>query len=643
MTMRRQTNSERTGRLWLVAAAFLALAAVWAPAARAQGFGDPVFSVELQPDRQPFVAGEPYRLAVVVTIDDGWHVNSEDPGDEFAVPTALEWNLPDGWQPPVVHFPEAQEVTFSFSPKPLRVWEGRAVLIAEGTVPVSASGHARLAVTVTAQACNNAQCLPPTPVEASVSVGVMKAGATSRPVNAALFEGKPDRTASPPAAAGTAATAPAATAVAATAASKAPQRAEHAASRPEATPEPEPSGKAERLAERLAGSSLPLQLGLVFLLGLGLAFTPCVYPLIPITVGFFTQQAKDRKGGSFLLALVYVLGIAITYSSLGVAAALTGRLFGSALQSPVVVIGIALVMLALAASMFGLWELRVPAWAMNMAGTRQGYLGSLIMGLLVGVVAAPCVGPAVVGLLTYVGQRQDPVLGFALFFALSLGLGLPYLVLGTFSGALNRMPSSGAWMIGVRKVFGVLLVALAAYFIRPLLPDPWGTVLIGLSLLLGGLYLLVIDRTAADQPGIDRAMRLVSAALIAAGVLLLPGVSSHHAGGVELEWQPWNDAAFTAAVDSGKPVIVDFFATWCAPCRELDEITFSDPAVAAELEAYARFKVDLTKSNEANDALRKRFDVRGVPTVIVYRDRKERFRITGFEKPERFLARLGRQ
>ncbi len=617
MRRSRRTPARKTARTALTV---LAMAMALAGSAAAQGFGDPVFSVMLRPDRQPLVAGEPYRLAVIVDIDEGWHINSEDPGDEFAVATTVEWSLPDGWPEPTVRYPAAREVTFSFSPKPLRVWEGRTVLVAEGTVPREASGHALLGVTVTAQACNDAQCLPPTPVEASVSVSIAAPGTVSRPADAALFEA--------PGAAGTAA--------AATPRETAPSTEGAAVGTP-----PPSHGEGEKgdLAARLARSSLALQLGLVFLIGLGLAFTPCVYPLIPITVGFFTQQAKDRKGGSFLLALVYVLGIAITYSSLGVAAALTGRLFGSALQSPAVAIVIALVMLALAASMFGLWELRVPGWAMNMAGTRQGVLGSLVMGLLVGVVAAPCVGPAVVGLLTYVGQQQDPVLGFALFFALSLGLGLPYLVLGTFSGALNRLPSSGAWMIGVRKVFGVLLVALAAYFLRPILPAPWGTILIALSLLLGGLYLLVVDRTGHEQPGIDRVMRFVSAGLIVAGALMFP-VGGQRAAGVELDWQPWDDAAFTRAVESGEPVIVDFFATWCAPCRELDEITFPDPAVAAELESYTRFKVDLTKDNPANDAIRARFGVKGVPTVVVYRGGRETFRITGFEKPGPFLARL---
>jgi thiol:disulfide interchange protein DsbD len=206
---------------------------------------------------------------------------------------------------------------------------------------------------------------------------------------------------------------------------------------------------------------LPLLLIGVFLAGLALNLTPCVFPLIPITVGFFTQQTKDREGSAFPLALAYVMGIAFTYSVLGVLAALSGAIFGSALQSPWVVGLIVVVLLSLATSMFGLWELRVPGWAQRASGGRSGIFGALIMGLVMGFVAAPCIGPFVVGLLTYVGQRGDPFLGFMLFFTLALGLGLPYLILGTFTGTVNKLPASGMWMIGVRRVFGVILIAMA--------------------------------------------------------------------------------------------------------------------------------------------------------------------------------------
>ncbi len=577
---------------------FLVVAAVVPATALAQGLRpDPVFGVKLAIDREPVVAGDAIGLAIVVTIDRGWHVNSDQPGDEFSMPTSVKWRVPDGWPDPTVQYPDGELLTFEFSESPIEVWEGRVVIRASLEIPAAASGSQQIEAVVTAQACNDTQCLPPVPVRASIGVDVAGPGTPWRSRNDDLFEGRAGGTA--------------------------------------------PSGVGEETAgdsSRLAGMSLPLLIVSIFVAGLALNLTPCVYPLIPITVGFFSQQSRDRTGGTFGLAVVYVLGMSVTYSVLGVTAALTGRLFGTALQNPWVVGLIVAVLLALAASMFGLWELKVPAWAMRASGGRSGAVGALLMGLMVGFVAAPCIGPFVLGLLTFVGQRGDPVLGFVLFFTLAMGLGLPYLVLGTFTGAVNRLPASGAWMIGIRKVFGVLLIALAVYFARSFLPGDIGDVAMGAVLVSGGLYLLVVDRTGHEQPTIDRFMRAVSLVLVVVGVLYLP-----RGGAVEqdhLEWSAYDADAVTAAIESGEPVIIDFYADWCAPCRELDEKTFADPRVAEKLAAFHRFKVDQTRSNPIGDEASLEFEVMGMPTVIVFRDGSESFRITGFEPPEVFIGRL---
>jgi thiol:disulfide interchange protein DsbD len=569
------------------------LLALLAALAGAQATGpDPVFGVRLLADRAPLVAGEPARLAVELTVDRGWHVNSDQPGDEFSMPTTVEWRLPEGWSVDAVEYPAGRKLSFAFAEKPIEVWEEKVVIVAAVKVPAAAAGRAELAVTLTAQACNDTQCLPPTPVKAALAVDVAPAGSASAPANSELF----------------------------------PRR-EVAAKAPETA-----------AGGPFAGTSLPLLILTVFVAGLALNLTPCVYPLIPITVGFFSQQSAKRSGGTLGLALMYVLGMSVTYSALGVTAALTGALFGSAMQNPVVVAVIVAVMLALAASMFGLWELRVPGWAMRAAGGRRGGFGAFLMGLVVGFVAAPCIGPFVLGLLTYVGQKGSVLLGFVLFFTLSMGLGLPYLLLGTFTGALNKLPASGAWMVGIRKVFGVLLVALAVYFARAFLPGEAGAIAMAVVLIMGGLYLLVVDRTGHQQPVIDRVMRLVSLGLVIAGLLYLPrGAGSATA---HLEWQPYDEARASAAIASGQPVIIDFYADWCAPCRELDELTFADPRVAELLAGYARFKVDQTRSTDVGDDAAMRFEVMGMPTVIVLRDGREQFRITGFEPPDRFLARL---
>ncbi len=558
-----------------------------------------MFKVSLVTDRAPAVAGGDLRLAVEISVDPGWHVNTDDPGDEFSWPTTVEFELPDGWLNPIVSFPGGEALEFEFSETPIMVWDETAVIVASLAVPETAAGDLRLRVSVTAQACNNTQCLPPETVRTGVDITIASAGSASRPINGAFFDRVVDA----------------------------------------------PSGvSSQDGSSNLASKSLPLLLLGVFFAGLALNLTPCVFPLIPITVGYFTQQTKDREGSAFPLALAYVLGIAVTYSVLGVLAALSGAIFGSALQSPWVVGLIVAVLLSLATSMFGLWELRVPSWASRASGGRTGVFGALIMGLVMGFVAAPCIGPFVVGLLTYVGQKGDPFLGFLLFFTLAIGLGVPYLILGTFTGAVNRLPASGMWMIGVRRVFGVILIAMAAYFAAPLMPGDSGRWLMAGVLVLGALYLLVVDRTGHEQPTIDRVMRVLAAAMLVAGVLMAPGLRSDNtageAGGGHLEWQAYDAGSAQAAIAGGTPVIIDFYADWCAPCRELDEKTFSDQTVKDGLAGYQRFKVDLTRSSEANEALTTEYRIMGVPTVIVFSGGEEVFRITGFEPPERFLKRL---
>src|SRR6185369_17896931 len=211
-------------------------------------------------------------------------------------------------------------------------------------------------------------------------------------------------------------------------------------------------------------------LALAALFGLGLNLTPCVYPLISVTIAYFGGQSGRATGGVLALAVAYVLGIAITFSTLGVAAALSGGIFGAALQRPPVLAAIAGLLVLLAASNFGVYQFRMPAALTNRAGKASGgIVGALAMGLTMGVVAAPCVGPIVIALLLFVAARQDAILGFALFFALAIGMGVPYLGLAVVAGSIRRLPRSGEWLGWIEHLFGFLLRGMALYFATPLL------------------------------------------------------------------------------------------------------------------------------------------------------------------------------
>jgi len=381
----------------------------------------------------------------------------------------------------------------------------------------------------------------------------------------------------------------------------------------------------------------------IFAGGMALNLTPCVYPLIPITVSYFGGRSSGGKGALAAHGFCYITGLALTNSSLGVAAALTGGLMGALLQNPLVVAAVAAILLAFAAGSFGLWELRLPYWLTQAASkSYTGYFGSLFMGVTLGVVAAPCIGPFVLGLLTWVGSLGSPFSGFLIFFTLSLGLGLPLFFLAFFSGQLDKLPRSGEWMLWVRKLMGWVLVAMAAYFVRPIFSQTAGDMVLAAVALSAGLHLGWIDRTRAAfkafewlKTGAGIAGLVVATILVASLVMAGPGVA----------WQPYSNQLLTRAAGQQKPVIIDFSAAWCAPCRELDEVTFHHPEIVKRSkEDVVMIKIDLTRKGDPDyERLLRQFEVKGVPTVVFLdpsgRERRD-LRLVDFLPPDQFLSRI---
>ncbi len=366
-----------------------------------------------------------------------------------------------------------------------------------------------------------------------------------------------------------------------------------------------------------------LTYSLVFLGGLALNLTPCVYPLIPVTIGIFGGYDQDTKRHiKLLMAVLYVFGISITYSLLGLTAAITGHMLGEVLQSPIVLVIISLVMIVLAGYQFGLGNLQLPLKWMQKASFKTRGLRSLVMGLTVGFVAAPCLGPFVLALLTFVAKIQDPVQGFILFFILALGLGLPYLFLAYYSSLLSALPKSGQWLVWVKKAFGFLLFEMALYFITPLLPSYLVVIMTILIFLSSGIYLGLIEGSIANARLFWKTLGRVFCV-----ITIIISVGIFWQGTTKIpspKWVKGNFKDLASLVAKDQPVMVDLTAKWCIACKEFDEHVFSDRNIISKSKYFKMIKIDLTNANDiGNKEYIQIYDIKGLPSILFFNNGKE--------------------
>jgi thiol:disulfide interchange protein DsbD len=448
-------------------------------------------------------------------------------------------------------------------------------------------------------------------------------------------------------------------------ASPEPASPEPAAAEP--APAPVVESEQNRLARLIEEQPLPLTLALFVLLGIGLAFTPCVFPMVPILSGIIAGEGEDiTRGQAFALSLAYVLAMALTYTAVGVIAALAGYNLQAVFQNPWVLSTFAAVFVLLSLAMFGFYNLQLPAaWQARLTevSNRQSggsLAGAGIMGFLSALIVGPCVTAPLIGILIFISQTGDAVLGGSVLFALSIGMGVPLLAVGVGLG--HWLPRAGGWMESVKAVFGVGLLALAIWMLERILPGGVTMLLWGALAVASGVYLGALTRLEPSAGGWRKLWQALGVILLVFGIMQFvgsaaggndwlrplkpfaggPGGAGASAPAVQFVEVDNLDQLRRALAGSEGPMMLDFYADWCVTCKEMERKTFSDPAVAGVMNRFGLLKIDMTDFNDEHQAVLNEFGLIGPPAYLFFDGERElqRFRLFGFVAPQPFIAHL---
>lgn len=426
----------------------------------------------------------------------------------------------------------------------------------------------------------------------------------------------------------------------------------------------------DRLAASLGGDNRWLTILTFFGMGLLLTFTPCVLPMIPILSSIIVGSGeKIGTGRAFILSLIYVLAMAATYTVAGVIVGLTGENIQATLQHPFVLTTFAILFVFLAASMFGLFELQMPAFIQNRLTATSNkqksgsFSGVATMGFLSALIVGPCVTAPLVGALIYIGQTGDAVLGGAALFALSMGMGIPLLIIGTSFG--KYLPTAGPWMDAIKAVFGVMLLGVAIWMLDRVIPV-WATMLLSaLLLIVVGMFMGAFENTAADARGWRRVLKGFGYSAVVYGTLLIIGIatgsgsllrplnglsvaghsveSTQHVAFTPVKGLSNLESVLASAQAQNKPVILDFYADWCVSCKEMEAFTFTDPQVIERMNKAVLLQADVTANDDADKALLKKFGIFGPPAIMFYDEKgveHSNARVVGFMPAKKFASHL---
>jgi len=426
----------------------------------------------------------------------------------------------------------------------------------------------------------------------------------------------------------------------------------------------------DQITNLLKGSSSWLILASFFGIGLLLAFTPCVFPMIPILSGIIAGQGKQittRK--AFTLSLIYVLAIAVTYTIAGVMAGLFGSNIQAAFQNPWILSTFAAVFVLLAFSMFGFYELQLPAsWQSkisDMSNRQEGgsLIGVAIMGLLSALIVGPCVAPPLAGALIFIGQTGDWLLGGLALFAMSMGMGAPLIAIGTSAGKI--LPRAGAWMDTVKAVFGVVMLGLAISMLERFIPAYASMLLWGMLLIVSAIYMGAVHQLPVEASGWSKLWKGLGMVLLIYGVLFLVGVaaggkdamqplrgilvagggSASHVSFKRIKSTDDLERELAAAATAGKPVMLDFYADWCVYCKQMEKNTFPEPEVTSLLANFVLLQADVTAQDETDLALQKQIGVPAPPAMIFWNSAGEEYRhlrLMGYMNAADFAKHAGK-